>query len=86
MSKSIGSLFSQGDGSRGKVERGRDNKRGGGNKTFNGNYWKGMEFYKCGEKSHLASHCTNVKKNKYDNDKSMKTNARRASAKILQRM
>ena len=82
-STSKGLSFAQGDASKGKYGRGGDNKRGGYNKTLNKNYLEDKECYKCGEQVYSSSNCINFKKDKYDNDKTTKTNARRAIIKNL---
>ena len=83
MPASEGSSFAQGDSNKGNVRRDGGNKRGGYDKTYNKKYWKGTQCYTCVEKGHPASHCTKTKKDKYNDDKSMKTTSGRASVNNL---
>ena len=83
---SKGLSFSQGYSSKGKGGRGGDNKIDRDNKTFDKNYWRDKECYECRKQGHPTSHCTTVKKDKNDNDKSTKNNDSIASVKILRRM
>ena len=64
---SEGFLFLQVDSIKGNGGRGGHNNRVGYDKTYDKNYWKYKEWYKCGEKVHPASHFTKTKKYK-DND------------------
>ena len=61
-----GSSFAQGDVNKGNGERGGSKNRGRDDKNYDKKYWKDNACYKCVKKGHLTSHCTNTKKDKYN--------------------